>query len=146
MKVAPYIRKTNYYETDQMGIIHHANYLHYFEEARVDFVEKIGYPYEKSCKLGIEFGLLSVNCEYKKMVRFGDVIEIHSSISQISGARMTVNYKILDHNSGELMATGNSSHFYYDIKNKKTINLRKDVPDLYALLKSYQEPNLEEEG
>jgi len=144
MKVEPYIRKTNYYETDQMGIIHHANYIHYFEEARVDFVEKIGYPYEKSCNLGIDFGLLSVNCEYKKMVRFGDIIEIYPSISQISGARMTVNYKIIDHKSRELKATGSSSHFYYDTKNKKTINLRKEVPDLYNLLKSYQETNLEE--
>jgi len=142
MKVKPYIRKTNYYETDQMGIIHHANYIHYFEEARVYFMEEIGYPYEKSCNLGIDFGLLSVNCEYKKMVRFGDTIEIHTSISKISGARMTVNYKILDHNTKELKATGSTSHFYFDNKKQQTINLRKEMPELFNLLKDYQEEAL----
>ena len=41
----PYIIKARYYETDQMGIIHHSNYIRWFEEARVDFLEQIGMPF-----------------------------------------------------------------------------------------------------
>ena len=38
-----YIRRVNYYETDKMGITHHSNYVRWMEEARIDFLEKIGW-------------------------------------------------------------------------------------------------------
>lgn len=41
-----YTHKAQYYETDQMGIVHHSNYIRWFEEARVDFFEKIGCSYK----------------------------------------------------------------------------------------------------
>ena len=40
-----YEHKTQYYETDQMGIIHHSNYIRWFEEARVDFMDRCGFSY-----------------------------------------------------------------------------------------------------
>lgn len=46
MKFEVYEHKTQYYETDQMGIIHHANYLHWFEEARIDIMEQMGMGYD----------------------------------------------------------------------------------------------------
>ena len=44
MKTFICTHKAQYYETDQMGIIHHSNYIRWFEEARVGFLEEIGYP------------------------------------------------------------------------------------------------------
>ena len=41
----PYLHKVQYYETDRMGVTHHANYLHWMEEARIDFMEQLGFPY-----------------------------------------------------------------------------------------------------
>ena len=41
----PYIHKVQYYETDMMGITHHANYIHWMEEARIDFMDQLGFPY-----------------------------------------------------------------------------------------------------
>ena len=43
--MSPYIRKVQYYETDMMGVVHHANYLHWMEEARIDFLDRLGFPY-----------------------------------------------------------------------------------------------------
>ena len=43
----PYIHKVQYYETDKMGITHHSNYIRWMEEARVDFMEQIGWGYDK---------------------------------------------------------------------------------------------------
>ena len=40
----PYVRPVQYYETDMMGVAHHANYLHWMEEARIDFMDRIGFP------------------------------------------------------------------------------------------------------
>ena len=42
-----YQRKVQYYETDQMGIVHHSNYIRWFEEARIDLMEQMGLGYEK---------------------------------------------------------------------------------------------------
>ncbi|HBG13493.1 MAG TPA: acyl-CoA thioesterase, partial [Clostridium sp.] len=54
MIIKPYSRKTHYYETDQMGIIHHANYIHWMEEARVDFMDQIGFSYDRAVSTGID--------------------------------------------------------------------------------------------
>lgn len=90
MNIKPYIRKTHYYETDQMGIIHHANYIHWMEEARVDYMEQIGFSYDRAVSTGIDFALLSISCEYKSMTRFGDTVNIQVSISSLSVTKMTV--------------------------------------------------------
>lgn len=42
----PYQHKVQYYETDQMGIVHHSNYIRWFEEARTDYMEKMGMGYD----------------------------------------------------------------------------------------------------
>ena len=43
----PYLRRVQYYETDMMGVAHHANYIHWMEEARIDFMQQLGFPYKR---------------------------------------------------------------------------------------------------
>ena len=52
-KITPYIHKVQYYETDQMGIVHHSNYIRWFEEARIDLLEQLGIGYDMIEKEGI---------------------------------------------------------------------------------------------
>ena len=52
-KVHTFEHKAQYYETDKMGVVHHSNYIRWFEEARVDFMEKAGLPYDKMEESGI---------------------------------------------------------------------------------------------
>ena len=47
MKLRVYEHKTQYYETDQMGIIHHSNYIRWMEEARMDLMDQIGLSYKE---------------------------------------------------------------------------------------------------
>ncbi len=47
MMIRPYLHNAKYYETDQMGIIHHSNYIRWFEEARIDYMNQIGLTYKK---------------------------------------------------------------------------------------------------
>ena len=47
MELKPYLRKVQFYETDSMAVVHHANYVYWMEEARVDFMDQIGYPYSR---------------------------------------------------------------------------------------------------
>ncbi|MEL7610227.1 MAG: acyl-CoA thioesterase [Bacillota bacterium] len=136
MNINPYSRKTHYYETDQMGIIHHANYIHWFEEARVDLMEQMGFGYDRAMSSGIDFALLGVSCEYKSMVRFGDTVNIQVSIASLTFTQMTVRYQITDAESGKLRAVGESRHCYYDSNKKSPVSLKKALPELYDLFAS----------
>lgn len=133
MNIKPYSRKAHYYETDQMGIIHHANYVHWLEEARVDFMQQIGFGYDRAVNSGIDFALLGVSCEYKSMVHFNDTVNITVSIESITPAKMIVQYQITDAESGKLRAVGESKHCYYDSNKKHLISLKKVLPELYDL-------------
>jgi len=136
MKIKPLCRKANYYETDQMGIIHHSNYIRWFEEARVYFLEQIDFGYQKVNELGIDFALLDVYCEYKSMVRFGDVVNIHLSLSELTEMRLTIDYKITSEKTGEVCTLGKTRHFFYNNKKKRPISLKREIPELYEVFAS----------
>ena len=62
--MTPYIHKVHYYETDKMGITHHSNYIRWMEEARVAFLDEIGWSYSKLEEVGLISPVLGVNCRY----------------------------------------------------------------------------------
>ncbi|MCL2697412.1 MAG: acyl-CoA thioesterase [Oscillospiraceae bacterium] len=134
--IKPLIRKANYYETDQMGIIHHSNYIRWFEEARVDFMEQVGFGYDKSVLKGIDFALTGLSCEYKSMVRFGETVQIKASITALTNARMYVTYEVRDYKTGELHTTGETRHCFWDSERKRPVSLKKALPELYNLFKN----------
>jgi len=138
MEIKPFVRKANYYETDQMGIIHHSNYIRWFEEARIDFMEQIGFGYENSVNAGIDIAVLEVVCRYKGMVKFGDTVDIYVRIKEITPAKMSVAYKITDHANGELRTTGESLHCFMG-PDHRIVRLNRTVPELYELFASMAE-------
>ncbi len=128
-----YKRKAYYYETDQMKIIHHSNYIRWFEEARIDFLEQVGFGYQIMEKEGILSPVLSINCEYLSMVHFNDEVYIIPKIEEFSGVKFKVSYQILDANTRELKTTGESKHCFLGM-DYKPIRLKKDYPKLYDLM------------
>lgn len=140
LDLKPYSRRANYYETDQMGIIHHANYIHWFEEARVDFMDRLGFGYIKCVEAGIDIALLDVYCEYKSMVRFGDVVNISVFVTELKSVRMTVDYRVEDAVTGELLTVGKTRHFFYSSNKKRPVSLKKALPELYDIFNSLLQP------
>ncbi len=133
MEIKPYVRKTQYYETDQMGIIHHANYIHWFEEARVDYMEQLGFSYKKSVEVGIDFAVLGIHCEYRSMTKFGDTVEIGIKITELTPFKMTIQYEITDSITHDVRVVGESKHCYYDGVRKRPTSLKKVLPELYDI-------------
>ena len=72
IRIRPYEHHAKYYETDQMGIIHHSNYIKWMEEARMDLMEQIGLSYKQMEEMEIISPVLSVSCEYHSMVHFDE--------------------------------------------------------------------------
>ena len=123
-------RKINYYETDKMGIIHHSNYIRFFEEARCALLEKAELPYDLMEEKGIMSPVLGVSCKYKQHVTFGDIIEIHTYIKEFSGVKFTVGYEIYNKKTNALCVSGESNHCFTD-SNLKPLNLKKHFNDVY---------------
>lgn len=140
--IEPYVRRAQFHETDQMAIVHHSNYIKWFEEARVHFMEQIGYGYERATLQGVDFAVLSVECEYKAMVRFHDDVAIHCCISELTPSRMAVSYRVLSADGKTLHATGTSRHCYYHNAKQRPVSLKKAIPELYAILEQHYTPQL----
>ena len=90
-----YKHKVQYYETDRMGFVHHSNYIRWFEEARMDFFDKIGAPYTLTEELGLICPVLTVECEYKKSCYFGETLLIYVMLEKVENVRFYVSYKVL---------------------------------------------------
>ena len=136
MKLQPYLRKAQFYETDGMGIIYHGNYIHWMEEARTDLMDQIGWSYRRAVEAGIDFALTDISCHYKTMTRFGETMAIETAITRLTPARMELSYRMTDAETGALHATGTSSHFFYDRNQGRPVALKKALPELYQLLQS----------
>lgn len=122
-----YEHQAQYYETDQMGIIHHSNYIRWFESARIWYMNQIGVDYREMEESGIISPVLSVQCTYKSMVHFGDVVEIVPKVEKYNGVKLELSYQVLDKQSGELRTTGTSSHCFLD-KDGRPLSLKKASP------------------
>lgn len=129
----PYRHKAQYYETDQMGIIHHSNYIRWFEEARTDMLDKAGLGYDEMERMGIIVPVLSVSCEYKSMVRYNDTVLIIPQIYSFNGIKLVITYEIIDEPTKELRARGKSEHCFLS-KDHKLISIKRLNHDVYALL------------
>lgn len=136
MNIKPYIRKPHFYETDQMGIIHHANYIRWFEEARVDLMDQMGFGYMKAVDSGVDFAVLGVSCQYKSMVRFGDTVEILCELKSIETMRMSLTYTIRDSVTGEVRTTGESQHCFFSRARQRPVSVKRELPEFYALAQS----------
>ncbi len=129
----PYIRKVQYHETDKMGVAHHSNFIKWMEEARVDLLDQIGYGYVKLEEDGIISPVLSVECEYKHPLKFGDEVEILPEILEFRGIRLVIGYTMTS--SGETAAVGKTSHCFLT-PDGKPIALKRQFPEFDAVLKS----------
>ena len=93
--------RVRFAETDAMGIVHHASYLPYLEEARVAFLREIGHPYLSVRDEGVDFTVLEVFVRYMQALRFDDVIDVHVMVGAATRATFQVGY---------LLAIGDVAH------------------------------------
>ncbi len=127
-----YLHTVHYYETDKMAITHHSNYIRWMEEARVDYLAKIGWDMPKVEAMGIVSPVLNVNCNYKKTTAFADKISIKVSITEFKGVKLGFAYEMRNE-AGEIVCTATSSHCFLNTAGKP-INVKKQFPDLYEVL------------
>ncbi|MCH2169402.1 acyl-CoA thioesterase [Myxococcota bacterium] len=101
-----------FFDTDAMGVVHHANYLRYFELARTQFLEEQDAPYETYLALGLHFAVIRCEVEYCLSARFGERLEVSCWLESVGGASVCMGYRI--ERAGNLIATGSTEHALID--------------------------------
>lgn len=135
MEITAYRHRVQYYETDQMKVVHHSNYIRWFEEARTDFLEKSGFSYAWMEEQGIIIPVLSVSAEYKAMVHYGEDILIKPTVTEFNGVKLLLSYEVRQDRTGELTTTGTSCHCFLD-REYRPLRLKKEFPQVYMMFAS----------
>jgi acyl-CoA thioester hydrolase len=81
-----------FYETDAMGIVHHANFVNYLELARVVFMDEHDRPYRDYVAAGLHFATTHVEIDYRQPLRFDDRVEICTWLEELRGASLRMAY------------------------------------------------------
>ena len=115
-----------YYETDQMGIVHHSNYIRYFECGRSDMMAKAGLPIDVIEKAGVMLPIVAVECKYRRPALMGDRIRIVSIIDTLPTAKLVVNSEIYNQKD-ELLCKGSVTLGFLDAATRRPIRCPKDL-------------------
>ncbi|MBR2438451.1 MAG: acyl-CoA thioesterase [Bacteroidales bacterium] len=91
--------EVRYYETDLMGIVHHSNYIRYFEYGRIKMLEEIGLPISEIEGRGVMLPVVSTFCTYKTPSRMGETLRIISSVENMPMAKMKIKTRIVKESS-----------------------------------------------
>ena len=135
MILTPYLHRIQYYETDQMAIVHHSNYIRWFEEARVDWFEQMGLPFAQIEAMGIQIPVVSCAARYHVSAKFGDTVEIYLSCDTYNGVRLGVSYEVRSQTTGALLATGTSEHCFLNPEGR-VLNLARKFPRVDEIFKT----------
>ena len=103
-------------ETDLMGVVHHSAYVVWFEAARVAWMDAVGMPYVEVAAVGRHFAVTGVQVEYRAPARFGDMVSVAATITNLRSRHVSFAYRITNAASGELLATGSTQHICVDLE------------------------------
>ncbi|MCK6257136.1 acyl-CoA thioesterase [Fictibacillus sp. KIGAM418] len=117
-----------YAETDQMGVVYHANYLVWFEIGRTAFIKDLGFSYAQMEKDGILSPVTEIHANYKKPLTYGDQAKIFTWVDEYTGLKVKYGYEIRN-SKDELCVTGNSTHVCVKKDSFRPISIKKVFPD-----------------
>ncbi len=134
-----YKRRPNYYETDMMGIVHHSNYIRYFEEARIAYMRSFGCDVLEMEKLGVIIPNVDAYAKYIIPVKFGEDVDIKVGLTTFNGTRMEYTFTVY-RQDGSIAATGHTMHCFVK-SDFRPVSLKKALPEHYTkLLEKLEKP------
>ncbi|TPN82092.1 acyl-CoA thioesterase [Aquimarina algicola] len=113
--------KVRYSETDQMGVVHHGNYVQYLELARIDWLSKLGISYKTMEENGIMLPVYTMDFKFKKSAFFDDDLTVKTYLRKIPTARIVFDYEIYNRHQ-ELLTIASTSLVFVDSETKKPVS------------------------
>ncbi len=99
--------RVRYAETDRMGLLHHATYAVFFEQARTDMLRTKGVSYREMEDSGHFLVIIDLGCKFKKPAYYDDVLTIRTTVSSVTHVKIVHEFQVL--RDGELLAIGHST-------------------------------------
>lgn len=121
--------RVRFCETDLMGIVHHSEYLRYFELGRVDWLREGGVRFEDWGKRGIHLPVVEADLQYKKPARFDELVTVETRVAERTRVTVRYAYRIVGP-TGDLLCTGSTKLACVDDR----MIPRAFPPDVVALL------------
>ena len=131
-----YIHTVKYYETDRMGFTHHSNYIRWMEEARIDFMDQLGWGYQRFEDEGLISPVTAVECRYRKTTTFPESVTIEVSVEEFRSVKLRIRY-IMKNEKGDVACEGASEHCFIN-KEGKLIRIDREYPEFAQLLMNEQ--------
>ena len=117
----------NFYDTDAMAVVHHANYIRWFEIGRVAYLRSIGITLTEMMDDGYVFPITDISAKYVSPGKFDHELIIETTATALTKVKMCFKYRILRKDTGELLVTGKSQNVY---TNKETGHITR-LPEKY---------------
>jgi len=116
---APTISETRlrvrYAETDQMGVVYHANHFVWFEVGRVELLRQLGFSYrDMEHNDGCFIAVVDARCRYKAPVRYDDVVIVRTQLKNVRESVIQFGYELVRADDSELLAEGETTHIVTD--------------------------------
>lgn len=128
MQISEKTIEVRYAETDQMGVVYHANYLVWMELGRTKLIEDLGFKYVEMEQQGILSPVIDLNVAYKTPVRYGEKALIKTWIEEYDGIRVTYGYEIYN-GDNKLALSGESRHACVKKESFRPVSIRKTFPE-----------------
>ena len=125
-----YRHEVKYYECDKMGVTHHSNYVRFMEEARVAWLDSLGYGFDRVEAEGVFSPVIAVACNYKSPSTFKHFIEIEVSVAKFSELKFDISYTMRV--GDRIVCTAQSTHCF--IENNRPVAISKRLPELYKAI------------
>lgn len=119
--------RVNFFDTDMMGVVHHANYIRWFEIGRVEILKTVGISLNDMMNDGIVFPITEVQAKYISSAYFDDDLIIEITPKALTKAKMEFDYKIKRSATDELLVTGYTQNVFTSQETGKIIR----IPDKY---------------
>jgi acyl-CoA thioester hydrolase len=121
--------RVRYAETDQMGVVYHANYIVWFEVGRVEMLRQLGFTYSEMEKQDeTHIAVVDVRCRFKAPARYDEVITLRTRLLNVRKSLLHFGYEVLRDEDGALLAEGETIHIVVDSGFKRIPLPQKYLP------------------
>jgi acyl-CoA thioester hydrolase len=128
-------QRVRYGDTDSMGVVYYANYLRYFEVARVEYLRMLGQNYREIEAGGLVVAVVEATCRYHQPARFDDLLALRCGVSDLQRSRFHFDYEVRRMPDETLVASGRTLHACLD---KCTLRPVRVPEELIQAIRSFE--------
>ena len=120
--------KVRYSETDQMGFVHHSNYLKYFELARIEWLNAVEFSYKRLEENGVIMPVINAEIFFKSPAFFDDLLSVELTLLEMPKIKVKFKYLVINHLGNEV-ATGSTTLAFLNSKNNRPIRCPESLTE-----------------